>query len=319
MPVFSIIVPVYNVRDYLYDALTSVARQTFTDFEAIVIDDGSTDGSSEIAKEFCAEDPRFVYVRQNNAGLSAARNTGTTMATGSFIYYMDSDDELVLDALAVCRQEFIEEQVDAVLFGAEVFPSDAPSYEKYCDYYQRPVMNSPAWSDEFVLESLKQNHYFVSACCYATRRSAIGERRFIEGMLYEDNHFFATLFMDSKIHVSVLKRKLFRRRLRPNSITSSKRSLSNYNSIDRLVRELSSLSFSALNQKERPRVRSRLIGESLGDLHRTSAIVGAGISVRMRNIAAAWHVAKHVDVRLMLGKRGLLALVPELYRFLGRE
>jgi glycosyltransferase involved in cell wall biosynthesis len=319
MPIFSIIIPVYNVRDYLEHALTSIAQQSFKDFEVVVVDDGSTDGSSQIAKAFCANDSRFLYIHQPNAGASAARNTGTALASGTFVYYMDADDELVFNALEVCHRELTGKNVDAVLFGAEVFPDDVPSYPKYCDYYQRPHMLSPTSSDVFVMESLRQNRYFVSPCCYVAKRSTIGNRRFIEGIMYEDNHFFAMLFTDRKIAVSVINDKLFRRRLRANSVTSSKRSLSNYNSIDQLIRELSFLSFSALSAKERGVARSRLIGEALGDLQRTSAMVGAGMRVRIRNIAAAWHVARYVNFRLLFGRRGLLAVAPELYRFLGRR
>jgi CDP-glycerol glycerophosphotransferase len=90
----SVVVPVYNVEEFLHSCLDSVAAQTFGDLEVIMVDDGSTDGSAAIAQEFAARDPRFRLVSQENAGLSAARNTGTAHAGGEYLAFLDSDDEL---------------------------------------------------------------------------------------------------------------------------------------------------------------------------------------------------------------------------------
>ncbi|MFF0338620.1 glycosyltransferase family 2 protein [Kribbella sp. NPDC004875] len=84
--------PFYNVGAYIGDCLDSIARQTFADFEAILVDDGSPDESAVIAKEFCERDPRFRVVQQENAGLGPARNTGVEHATGEYITFVDSDD-----------------------------------------------------------------------------------------------------------------------------------------------------------------------------------------------------------------------------------
>jgi CDP-glycerol glycerophosphotransferase len=93
-PRLSVVVPLYNVEDYLEECLRSVAGQTMADFEALMVDDGSTDGSPEIAARFARRDPRFRLVRQENAGLSAARNTGVRRcAPGTeFLAFVDSDD-----------------------------------------------------------------------------------------------------------------------------------------------------------------------------------------------------------------------------------
>ncbi|MEU8226319.1 glycosyltransferase family 2 protein [Kribbella sp. NPDC048915] len=88
----SVVVPFYNVGAYIADCLDSIARQTFDDFEAILVDDGSPDDSAVIAKEFCLRDSRFRIVEQPNAGLGPARNTGVEHATGEYITFVDSDD-----------------------------------------------------------------------------------------------------------------------------------------------------------------------------------------------------------------------------------
>lgn len=90
----SIIVPVYNVVKYVRRCLDSISKQTFKDYECIVIDDGSTDGSGQICDEFAAADPRFHVIHQSNKGISAARNIGLDNAKGNFIAFVDSDDYL---------------------------------------------------------------------------------------------------------------------------------------------------------------------------------------------------------------------------------
>ncbi|NBE55393.1 bifunctional glycosyltransferase/CDP-glycerol:glycerophosphate glycerophosphotransferase [Streptomyces boluensis] len=99
-PRLSVVVPVHNVEDYLDACLQSLADQTMTDLEVVMVDDGSTDGSGRIAREHAARDPRFRLVEQPNAGLGAARNTGVRHARGSHLAFVDSDDLVPVDAYA---------------------------------------------------------------------------------------------------------------------------------------------------------------------------------------------------------------------------
>lgn len=88
----SIIVPIYNCEKFLDKCLDSLARQTFDNLEILLIDDGSTDNSANICKKFCDKDNRFIYIYQDNAGVSAARNKGLSLAMGDYIGFCDSDD-----------------------------------------------------------------------------------------------------------------------------------------------------------------------------------------------------------------------------------
>lgn len=97
-PRLTVVVPVYNVEDYLDDCLRSLAGQTMADAEIVMVDDGSTDGSARIARRFAAQDGRFRLVEQENAGLGAARNTGVRHARGEFLTFVDSDDVVPHDA-----------------------------------------------------------------------------------------------------------------------------------------------------------------------------------------------------------------------------
>ena len=100
-PRLSVIVPVYNVQDYLGECLDSLRAQTLRSLQIILVDDGSTDGSAAVYERHAAEDPRIVVHRQPNAGLGAARNAGIRLATGRYITFLDSDDTLPEDAYEV--------------------------------------------------------------------------------------------------------------------------------------------------------------------------------------------------------------------------
>lgn len=100
-PFFSIIIPVYNVAPYLRECLDSVLAQTFTDWEAICVDDGSTDGSGTILDEYAARDTRIRVIHKQNAGVSAARNTALDVARGKWFLFLDGDDVLRNDGLEI--------------------------------------------------------------------------------------------------------------------------------------------------------------------------------------------------------------------------
>lgn len=97
MKKLSVIIPVYNVEEYLEECLNSVCNQTLSDIEIICVNDGSADNSGEILRKFAKTDKRIQVIEQENAGLSAARNTGMKYATGEYITFLDSDDWVALD------------------------------------------------------------------------------------------------------------------------------------------------------------------------------------------------------------------------------
>src|SRR5436309_7541691 len=94
MPRISVVVPAYDVEPYLHECLASIAGQTVTDLEVIVVDDGSTDGTRAVAEAFAAGDPRFRVIAQANRGLGAARNAGVDAAGGALLAFVDGDDAL---------------------------------------------------------------------------------------------------------------------------------------------------------------------------------------------------------------------------------
>lgn len=124
MPHISIIVPIYNIEDYLEPCLASIAAQTYDDFEVLCVIDGATDGSFAIAREFEGKDARFKTLVKENGGLSSARNFGLGFARGEIIMFVDGDDELTPDACETIARSFEDTGADGLIFGAEVVPAE---------------------------------------------------------------------------------------------------------------------------------------------------------------------------------------------------
>lgn len=108
----SVIVPIYNVKMYLEKCLSSLAAQTYKDLEVVLIDDGSTDGSDVICKQFTEQNSNFRYFRQENKGISAARNAGIEQAHGKFLAFVDADDWVEADMFEVLYRVIHETNAD---------------------------------------------------------------------------------------------------------------------------------------------------------------------------------------------------------------
>ncbi len=114
-PMFSLILPVYNVQDYLERCVRSILAQSFTDYEMILVDDGATDGSGALCDALALQDPRIFVVHKENGGLSSARNAGMEHARGQYIWFIDSDD-WIEDGSLKMLSEAVREPVDIVKF-----------------------------------------------------------------------------------------------------------------------------------------------------------------------------------------------------------
>ena len=110
----SVVVPIYNTAAYLTECLSSIASQSFPDFEVWMIDDGSTDQSGEIAQAFAEQDSRFHLIHQENRGLSGARNAGILMCSGEYLSFVDSDDRVDSNYLLRLYETAEKEKADIV-------------------------------------------------------------------------------------------------------------------------------------------------------------------------------------------------------------
>lgn len=129
----SIIIPVYNVEKCLIETLDSVLKQTFTDFELILIDDGSTDKTSEICDEYAKKDGRVMVVHQINGGVSCARNAGIVKAAAKYVCFIDGDDYVDPRMIETLYKNAIEYNVDISCCGIRQKTLDGSVNDEYCD------------------------------------------------------------------------------------------------------------------------------------------------------------------------------------------
>jgi len=121
-PLVSIIVPCYNQAEYLAEALDSVLAQTYSEWECIIVNDGSPDNTHEIAQQYCEIDNRFKYLYKENGGLSSARNAGIKISAGEFIQLLDSDDIIECDKINYQVNMFLEKPyIDIMVSGYRYF------------------------------------------------------------------------------------------------------------------------------------------------------------------------------------------------------
>ena len=113
---FSVIVPVYNVEKYLSECVDSILSQTFTNFELILVNDGSKDGSGAICDAYAQKDGRVKVIHKENGGQSSARNCGVEVATGKYAIFIDSDDFFVTNTFFAELKDKLDDDTDVVVF-----------------------------------------------------------------------------------------------------------------------------------------------------------------------------------------------------------
>lgn len=126
-PLVTIIIPAYNAERYLSDCLKSVQEQGYTNLEILIIDDGSSDDTEQICNDFAKKDSRIVVLRQQNSGVSSARNNGIRNASGKYIQFLDADDILEPDAVSRLVDCMVRTSADAVSFGYREFDDENES------------------------------------------------------------------------------------------------------------------------------------------------------------------------------------------------
>lgn len=225
MPKVSVIVPVYNVEKYLGGCLDSLLGQTLKDLEIICVNDGSTDGSAAILAEYAVNDSRIKVITQRNAGLSAARNVGMDVAAGEYIYFIDSDDWIVDDAIERCVRICERDNLDQLIFGCRVkAESDAVSgniISKKEAFYKLPesICGNIMDGSQFLWKTICYGGYYPSVPLRLIRRSALVRSgvRFPLGLLHEDEYFTLLLLVLSK-RTEAIDNRFYIRRLRAGSI-----------------------------------------------------------------------------------------------------
>lgn len=216
MPAFSIIIPVYNVESHLRECLNSVHAQTFTDWECICVDDGSTDASGDILDEYASRDSRFRVIHQENAGVSAARNKGLDETTGEWFVFLDGDDVLAPGALE-CIARLGVVNVDLIRFGYQSFVTGI------CPIFE--TNDSDEVKDVDISRSIDMSDFFVLLWQHAFRRSVVDGLRFKAYRRGEDRVFIDDVLLHRVNSVRVTDAVLYGYRLREGSAMKSNPSI----------------------------------------------------------------------------------------------
>lgn len=214
-PIVSVILPTYNDLHYIETTLRTICAQSFTNFELIIVDDGSTDESPIKLRSIVASDTRLRYVRRENGGLSAARNTGLEQARGRYIAYVDADDLLHPTFLHTLVAEAEATQADVVVCSAHVFGDGTP-----CDFPADSASPARSLDGTQALAALLTGDIITNVWNRLYRKETLGELRFTPGIFHEDLEYSVRLFPQAK-KVQVLNQALYGYRKRAGSILSN--------------------------------------------------------------------------------------------------
>lgn len=196
-PLFSIIVPVYDVEKYLRTCLESVLNQTCSDWECVCVDDGSPDGCGAILDDYAKRDVRFRVIHQSNGGVSAARNAALDVAKGEWVQFLDSDDSLADDFLVRLAEKIkLYPQVDAIEHAAVYCYSDGT--RKIGSECGRKLPVGILTAQQILADPFGKKYTALARCsCYKIFRRSVIEAhrlRFCIGMPLSEDCLFATQF-----------------------------------------------------------------------------------------------------------------------------
>lgn len=215
----TVVVPVWNADRYLREALESLRSQTYALFEAILVDDGSTDGSAEICKEYCRADARFHLISRGNAGVSAARNAALDMARGEWIAFLDADDMMMPDALEVLMQS-ARNSGAGIVAGEYTQKNDSQNVRMSKCHIDK--MTETVDSEEAIMIGLYQKKILNSPCGVLFHRSVFngGEPLRFRKCRYEDLDLFYQAF-ERVDKVCILDRAVYYYRDNPGSFINT--------------------------------------------------------------------------------------------------
>lgn len=235
-PKISIIVPVYNVEEFLEQCITSIIRQTYENIEVILVNDGSTDNSGVLCDYYADKYNNIKVIHQVNAGLSEARNIGLREASGEYIYFLDSDDYIAEKAIEILVQMALAYKADIVYFDAKCIDENGNEIKtnKYIrtQSYAKPKLGSIA-----LFELLTYQDFYTCVPMLFIRKKSMRDLTFIPGILHEDVAFTYSLFYTSNcvIHVPC---ELYYRRYRNGSIMSKRTSVKSITSMLIVINEI---------------------------------------------------------------------------------
>ena len=234
---FSVIIPVYQVENYLRECVESLLAQTFSDYEAILVDDGSPDGCPAICDEYAAADSRFRVIHKENGGLSSARNAGLEIARGEYVYFLDSDDTIEPDLLETAAS-LMDAGADQVIFKhCRVLPdgSEMMDRDNLCGTF---LLDNQKKRLSYLLQTLIPCRLPWSACTsvYSMEKIRKYSQRFEDNRrIFAEDMQFALCYCAHAEHIESIDRCLYHYRVREDSIMDVQKTRSNLGRLHKLT------------------------------------------------------------------------------------
>lgn len=198
-PLISVIVPVYNIMDYLPRCVRSITAQTWQNIEILLVDDGSTDGTGELCDTLAREDGRIRVFHKPNGGSSSARNLGISQARGQYFGFVDSDDYIEPDMYERLMKAALEYDAAMVQVGRDEVDPQGNALPDICI----PPEKTEVISNEDFMRELLMHRGDCSFCTKLVRRDCLGEERFPMGVLNEDFHLLIRLLPHTNCVISL--------------------------------------------------------------------------------------------------------------------
>lgn len=227
MPVVSVIVPIYNVEEYLERCVDSILNQTFTDFELILVDDGSTDNSGQICDEYAESDERVKVIHKENGGLSDARNAGIDVSTGQYMMFVDSDDYIDPKMIEILYERILKD-------GSDIAVCNLLSVDENGNFMKdknktMAISEDSVYSGEQFLYVVASG--YVTACTKLYKSEIFDSIRFPKGKLNEDVFVSYQTVERCKL-VSCVAKALYFYRKRNTSIMNSSYSIRRLDAVE---------------------------------------------------------------------------------------
>lgn len=243
----SVVIPAFNVEQYIEETLLSIFQQTYQNFEVIVVNDGSTDGTADILKKMITlYGNRLVVLNQKNSGQGAARNKGIEVSSGEYIYFFDGDDIIENTLFQKAVNAFVDSDVDVFFFSGKSFGNKNIDFKQ--NYNIVKIPNESLTSKKMFEYLYVSNQLNVSPTMFVIRKKLLKDNNisFLENVLHEDNSFVLEVYHYARL-VMGSEETLFYRRVRGNSIMTSldyDKSMESYlKNIEYVITRLSKLTY----------------------------------------------------------------------------
>lgn len=242
-PFFSIIIPVYNMEKYILDTLKSVENQTYVNYEVIIMDDGSTDNTFRLCKDYTKKDSRFRIYQQKNQGPMMARRAGLEKSKGIYCLFLDSDDCYEKKTIKTLYKFIQDNMCDMIIFNS------FSCYKRKIIKNKTVIKQNEIWTSQKALLELLKNSSMYSLCLKAVKRTVIeaAGQDFYRNINHLEDYLQSLYYIYFSQNIGMLNEYLYKCRRRSDSLSSEKMSVAIIKDIIKVQEEAENFVFQNIN------------------------------------------------------------------------